>query len=81
MGKTLVLAASAAVTLGSLVTASDADARHIKDSIGTTATLGCAFREGPMRTPCSLRTRRLRAPTTTRAYRTFSLERGVDVLR
>src|SRR6266436_5493233 len=47
---------------------------------GTTDTLGCVFREGPMRTPCTLRTRRLRAPTTTRAYRTFTLDRGVDVL-
>jgi hypothetical protein len=30
MSKTLVLAASAAITLGSLVTASDADARHVR---------------------------------------------------
>ena len=51
-----------------------------EDSTGTTDTLGCVFREGPMRTLCSLRTGRLRAPTTTRAYRTFSLDRGVDVL-
>ncbi len=43
-----------------------------EDSTGTTDTLGCAFREGPMRTPCSLRTPRLRAPTIIRACQTFS---------
>jgi hypothetical protein len=37
-------------------------------------------REGPMRIPSTLRTRRLRAPTITRACRTFSLDREVDVL-
>jgi len=51
-----------------------------EDSIGTTDTLGCVFREGHMRTPCSLRAGHLRAPTTTLAYRTFILDRGVDVL-
>ena len=52
-----------------------------EDSTGTTDTLGCAFREGPMRTPCSLRTPRLRAPTIIRACQTFSLDRGVDALK
>src|SRR5215470_9342443 len=49
-----------------------------QDSIGTTDTLECVFREGPMWTPCSVRTRRPRAPTTIQAFRTFSLDRAAD---
>ncbi len=49
-------------------------------STGTMDPLQCVFREGSMRTPCTLRTRRLRAPTTIRAFRTSSLDRGANVL-
>jgi len=51
-----------------------------EDSPGTTDTLEYVSREGPVRPLYSLRTRRLRAPTATRAYRTFTLERGVEIL-
>src|SRR5262249_28232552 len=48
-------------------------------STGTTDTRhGTVLREGSIRAPCMLRTRRRRASTTTRAFRTFSLDRGAE---
>ena len=48
-------------------------------STGTTDMLQ-GTRKGSIRAPCMLRTCRLRATTTIRAFRTFSLDPGADVL-
>jgi hypothetical protein len=76
MSKNLVLAASAAIVFGSRMPVPGTG----KDSTGTTDMVGYVSREGLLRIPNTPRTHRLRAPTTTRAYRTFSLDREVDVL-